>query len=344
MGFVVSMRLLTERAGASLSRTHDESATVRRMRILVVMDPPSTVQVNADTSFALMEEAQARGHRVDHCLIQDLFIDARQVGARVRKATMSRAEGSAPITLGEPENVLMRDVDAVLIRTDPPFESDYLWATQLLELARHQTLVINDPRALRDANEKLYALHFPDVMPKTLVSSDKAQIKAFMHAEGGKVVIKPLSGAGGDGVFLLKQDDLNVNAIIETVTHVGKRVAMVQEFLPEVVQGDKRILLLEGEPLGAIMRVPRKDDVRSNIHVGGSVEAATLDEADLRIIAAVREKLRQDGLFFVGLDVIGGKLTEVNVTSPTGIQQMSRLMNANLSARVIDWIEARVKA
>ena len=314
------------------------------MRILVVMDPPATVQVEADTSFALMEEAQARGHRVDHCLIQDLFIDERQVGARVRQATMSREEGTAPITLGAPEHVLMRDVDAVLVRTDPPFESNYLWATQLLELARHQTLVINDPRGLRDANEKLYALHFPDVMPKTLVSSDKAQIKAFMHAQGGKVVIKPLSGAGGDGIFLLKQEDLNVNAIIETVTHVGKRAAMVQEFLPEVVQGDKRILLLEGEPLGAIMRVPRKDDVRSNIHVGGSVEAATLDERDLRIIAAVREKLRQDGLFFVGLDVIGGKLTEVNVTSPTGIQQMSRLMNANLSAPVIAWIEARVKA
>lgn len=145
--------------GESFSRSRDGSATVRRMRILVVMDPPSTVQVNADTSFALMEEAQARGHRVDHCLIQDLYIDARQVGARVRQATMSRVEGTAPITLGAPEDVLMRDVDAVLIRTDPPFESNYLWATQLLELARHQTLVINDPRGLRDANEKIGRAH-----------------------------------------------------------------------------------------------------------------------------------------------------------------------------------------
>jgi glutathione synthase len=177
-------------------------------------------------------------------------------------------------------------------------------------------------------------------MPETLVTSDKVRIKAFMRQVGGKAVIKPLSGAGGDGVFLVKDDDLNVNAIIETVTHVGKRLAMVQSFLPAVVKGDKRILLLDGEPLGAILRVPQKDDVRSNIHIGGSVHATELDDDDRRIVAALAPRLRQDGLVFVGLDVIGGKLTEVNVTSPTGIQQMSRLMGQNLSARVIDWIEA----
>jgi glutathione synthase len=317
------------------------------LRILVVMDPPETVLVDADTSFALMEEAQARGHRVDHCLITDLFATAdpstgtRRAGARVRQASMSRDPAARPVTLGAAERVWLDELDAVLMRKDPPFDSNYLWATQVLELARGSTLLVNDPRGLREANEKLYALHFPGQMPATLVSSDKDDIKAFLHAHRGKVVIKPLSGAGGDGVFLLEAGDLNVNAIIETVTHVGRRMSMVQEFLPEVAHGDKRVLLLDGEPLGAILRVPRKDDVRSNIHVGGTVEKAPLDEHDRRIVAALRDKLREDGLVFVGLDVIGGRLTEVNVTSPTGIQQMSRLDGVNLAAKVLDWIEAR---
>jgi glutathione synthase len=315
------------------------------MHLVVIMDPPETVQVDADTSFALMEEAQARGHRVDHCGIADLFFWHGRVGARVRRAKMRRDPNVPPITLAGPEDVLLETVDAVLMRKDPPFESNYLWATQLLELARGKTLLVNDPRALRDANEKLYALHFLSCMTDTLVTNDKDRIRAFIGEVGGRAVLKPLSGAGGDGVFLLKDDDLNVNAIIETVTHVGRRVAMVQRFLPEVVKGDKRILLLDGEPLGAILRVPRKDDVRSNIHVGGTVEASELDDDDRRIIAALAPKLRADGLFFVGLDVIGGRLTEVNVTSPTGIQQMQRLMKQNLSARVIDWLEAhRVRA
>jgi glutathione synthase len=253
---------------------------------------------------------------------------------------MRRDHGVPPITLAGPEDVLLENVDAVLMRKDPPFDSNYLWATQLLELARDRTLLVNDPSALRDANEKLYALHFLSCMPDTLVTSDKDRIKAFTNEVGGRAVLKPLSGAGGEGVFLLKNDDLNVNAIIETVTHAGKRVAMVQRFLPDVVKGDKRILLLDGEPLGAILRVPQKDDVRSNIHVGGTVVGAQLDDDDRRIVETLAPRLRADGLVFVGLDVIGGRLTEVNVTSPTGIQQMSRLTSTNLSSRVIDWIEA----
>jgi glutathione synthase len=315
------------------------------MHIVVIMDPPETVQVDADTSFALMEEAQARGHRVDHCGIADLFFYKGKPGARVRRARMRREAGHPPITLAGPEDVLLEDVDAVLMRKDPPFDSNYLWATQLLELARGKTLLVNDPRALRDANEKLYALHFLPVMTDTMVTNDKDRIRAFLAEVGGQAVLKPLSGAGGDGVFLMREGDLNVNAIIETVTQSGRRVAMAQRFLPDVVKGDKRILLLDGEPLGAILRVPRKDDVRSNIHVGGTVEACGLDAHDERIVAALAPRLRADGLVFVGLDVIGGHLTEVNVTSPTGIQQMSRLMGVNLSARVLDWMEKhRVRA
>lgn len=311
------------------------------MRFVVIMDPPETVLVDADTSFALMEAAEKAGHRVDHCLITDLFAGSRRVGARVRRATMSRKPGTQPITLGAPEDVFLDEVDAVFMRKDPPFESNYLWATQLLEHARQKTVLVNDPRALRDANEKLYAMFFPELMPATLVASDKERIKGFMRERGGQIVLKPLSGAGGDGVFLLREGDLNVNAIIETVTHVGRRVAMAQEFLPAVTRGDKRILLLDGEPLGAILRVPKKDDVRSNIHVGGTVEATDLDRDDLRIVETVAPRLRADGLYFVGLDVIGGKLTEVNVTSPTGIQQMQRLAGVDLSAKVIAWTEAK---
>lgn len=311
------------------------------MRVVVVMDPVATVRVDEDTSFALMLEAEARGHRVDHCLISDLYLEHGVAHARVRKATMAR-DANAPIRLGDVENVALKNVDAVFVRTDPPFNEMYLWATQILETLRSHTLVINDPRALRDANEKLYACHFPTLMPETLVSNQKAQIREFVGKLGGKAVIKPLSGAGGAGVMALTTGDMNFNAIIEATTDNERRFAMTQKFLPEVKTGDKRILLLEGEPLGAILRVPRADDVRSNIHVGGTVQKATLDADDMRIIAAVAPRLKQDGLYFVGLDVIGGRLTEVNVTSPTGIQQMSRLDGVNLSARVIEWIEKRV--
>jgi glutathione synthase len=313
------------------------------MHLVCVMDPPLTVQVDADTSFALMESAQARGHRVNHCLMTDLYLRAGIAYAKVRRATMARDPGR-PITLGEPEDLCLGDVDAVLVRTDPPFDEAYLWGTQILETLRGRTLVVNDPRGLRDANEKLYACHFPALMTDTLVTNDAARIRAFVGEVGGRAVIKPLSGAGGAGVMGLTLGDTNFHAIVEATTHNGRRIAMVQRYLPDVVRGDKRILLLDGEPLGAILRVPRKDDLRSNIHVGGSVEAAVLDDADRAIVAGVAPRLRADGLYFVGLDVIGGRLTEVNVTSPTGIQQMSRLDGVDLSARVIAWIEARIAA
>ena len=311
------------------------------MRIVVIMDPVRTVQVDADTSFALMLAAQARGHRVDHCLIHDVFLDGGRAGAHVRQATMDRGAAS-PVSLGAAERVFFDEVDAVLVRKDPPFDSAYLYATLVLERAREQTFVVNDPRGLRDANEKIYAANFAELMPATLVSSNAKQIREFTEAQGGRAVLKPLDGAGGEGVFLLDGADLNFNAIVEALTKNGSRLAMAQRFLPAVSVGDKRILLLDGEPLGAILRVPAKGDVRSNIHVGGSVVSAKLDEADQKIIATVAPRLRKDGLYFVGLDVIGGHLTEVNVTSPTGIQQMERLDGVDYSARVLTWLESRV--
>jgi glutathione synthase len=309
------------------------------MRFVVIMDPPSTVLEDKDTTFALMLEMQRRGHRVDHCMQRDLYLDRGKLCATVRPATMKR-EAAEPIVLGAPEDVCLHDVDAVLERTDPPFDSDYLWCSLLLDGLREDTLVINDPRGLRTANEKLYACNFPELMPRTLVTGDKKKAKRFLGEVGGLGVVKPLGGAGGEGVFMLRADDMNLNAILEHATRNGTQLAMVQEFLPAVREGDKRILVLEGEPLGAILRVPQRDDVRSNIHVGGTVVKAEITAAELRIIETLAPRLRQDGLYFVGLDVIGGKLTEVNVTSPTGIQQMSRLDGENYESRVIEWIEA----
>ncbi|MCS6857705.1 MAG: glutathione synthase [Deltaproteobacteria bacterium] len=315
------------------------------LRLLFVMDPPEKIQADSDTSFALIEEAVRRGHRVDHCLITNLFVHSSPGGARagawVRPVTPSR-EGQPPLVLGPKEAVFLSEFQAIFVRKDPPFDRHYLWATQVLELARGQSLIINDPRGLREANEKLYALHFPELMPRTIVTSEKESIIEFMETHGGMAVIKPLYGAGGHNVFLLRTEDPNHNAIIENLTEEGQSLVMVQQYLPEVSQGDKRILLVDGEAIGAILRIPRPNDLRSNLHAGGRAAPAAIDDADRRIIDAMKERLRADGLFFVGLDVIGGKLTEVNVTSPTGIQQMSRFSGQNLSARVLDWIEKRL--
>jgi glutathione synthase len=310
------------------------------MRLLFVMDPPTSIKVESDTSFALMLEAENEGHRVDHCLPTDLFLVGGVLHAHVRRAHLSR-DPLEPIALAQGEDVCLEQVDAVLVRTDPPFDSNYLWTTLLLERLRGKTLVVNDPRGLREANEKLYACQFADLMPETLVSAHRERIKSFVKQVGGRAVIKPIDGAGGEGVMALTQGDPNLRAIIDAVTKNGRSVAMVQRFLPEYERGDKRILLLDGAPIGAVLRVPKADDIASNLRMGGTAHAAELDADDLRIIERIAPTLQSDGLYFVGLDVIGGFLTEVNVTSPTGIQQITRLNRENVPARVVHWIEAR---
>ena len=314
------------------------------MRLAVIMDPIEKVLVDKDTSFALMLEAQKRGHEVLYLSHRELWVDRGVLRMTAWPVTLDRSAPPAHVKLGTALDLAVADVDAILVRTDPPFDDEYMYTTQLLELARETTLVINDPRGLREANEKLYALHFADVMPPTIVTHHARQIGAFIDSVGGRGVIKPLDGAGGRGVMVLDRSDLNFNAIIETVSANGAKLCMVQEFLPAVRQGDKRVLLLDGEPLGAILRVPRADEARSNIHVGGRVEPTTLTTAELALVARVGPKLRADGLFFVGLDVIGERLTEVNVTSPTGIQELSRFSGSEPEAKVIAWIEKRVKA
>lgn len=307
------------------------------------MDPVETVLVDEDTTFDLMLAAEQRGHAVYHALVSQVFVRSGEVFAKARPAR-ARRDPQRPIELAAPEVLPLAEVDAVFVRKDPPFDSVYLWTTLLLEGLRGRTLVLNDPRGLRDANEKLFACRFPELNPETLISADKAQIRAFIDEVGGEAVIKPIDGHGGEGVFALRQGDFNINPIVEALTRHGQRPCVVQRFLPAVRQGDKRILLLDGEALGAILRVPRSEEFRSNIHVGGSVVQSSLDADDRRIVETLAPVLREHGLYFVGLDVIGGKLTEVNVTSPTGIQQMSRLDGQPLSERVITWVEARVAA
>jgi len=310
------------------------------MHFVFVMDPVETVRWDTDTSFALMHAAQGRGHRVDHCQMRDLYLEDGRVSATVQRATMHLV-AHAPIVVGERQDVCLHDVDVVFIRKDPPFDSQYLWCTQMLEVLGRDTLVMNDPRGVRDANEKLYACRFPELMPRTLVSSDKKRIRQFVESVGGRSVIKPLSGARGDGVFVLASDDFNFNAIVEMQTDTGRRVAMVQEFLPAVHEGDKRVLVLGGEPLGALLRVPASGDVRSNLAVGGKAVKTPITDSERALVAKLKPSLLKDGLHFVGIDLIGGKLTEVNVTSPTGIQQMTRLDGVAYSDQVIEWIERR---
>lgn len=312
------------------------------MRFVYVMDPMDRVLPDKDTTFAFQRAAQARGHEALHCEPRDLFVKDSSVFGRVRKLTVSDRAPYA--TMGEAFDVDLAEVDAVLIRKDPPFDALYMYATQLLELARGKTLIVNDPRGLRDANEKLYTLHFAKWMPRSIVTSHEDQILRFVAEHGGTGVIKPLDLAGGSGVMMLRTGDKNVRSIIQLLTDEGRRLVMVQEYLPDVVRGDKRILLLDGEPLGAINRVPRSDDLRSNIHVGGSVEPCEITADERAMIADVAVRLKRDGLIFVGLDVIGSKLTEVNVTSPTGIQQLSQHLQRDVSADVIAWIERSAAA
>lgn len=311
------------------------------MRFLVVMDPVESVREEFDTSFALMLAAQRRGHRVEHCLAADVFLADGHAGATVRVATMMPGR-PRPIALGAAEEVALADLDVILVRTDPPFDADYLTLTLLLEHVRDTTFVLNDPRGLRDANEKLYACRFPELMPATIVSAAADRIIAFIGDHAGGVV-KPIDGHGGHGIVALMPGDVNTRSLIAAMTNGGRRAVMVQQFLPRVREGDKRILLLDGEALGAILRIPAPDDFRANIGVGGSVQAVDLDDADRSIIDRIGPALRRDGLWFVGIDVIAGLLTEVNVTSPTGLRQLGALTGTGPDDQVISWIESEVQ-
>jgi glutathione synthase len=310
--------------------------------MLFVMDPIATIDVTKDTTFALMQAAQARGHRLLYCELGDLSADGGRAVAHVRPVEVRREQGRH-WTFGAPRTVVLDDAVAIAWqRKDPPVDVDYVTATQILALCR-RTRVLNRPDTVIWANEKLYALQFPDLMPETRVTRRIPELVDFLAKLGGEMIVKPLGGKGGEGVFHLRHDDRNLFSILETATGFGTRWAMAQEYLPAVRQGDKRILLVDGEVLGALLRVPAAGETRANLHVGGTPARAHLDEQDLRIVERIRPALRRDGLFFVGIDVIGGRLTEVNVTSPTGIQEIDALEGVALEERVIAAAEARLE-
>jgi len=312
------------------------------MRFLFVMDPVEKMTPDKDTTFAFIRGAEARGHECLHCLSKDVFNKGRDVFARVRRVSVS--DTSPHATLGAESVVELASLEAVFVRKDPPFDSAYAHLTRQLDLVRSRVLVLNDPTAIRDANEKLYAFHFAELMPKSLVASEPKRLLDFVSEVGGKAVIKPLDGAGGTGVLALSLDDRNARSIVDILTKEGQELVLVQEYEPAVRVGDKRVLVLDGRALGAILRVPRQDDLRANIHAGGKVEATTLTPGEERVVSVVGPRLREVGLCFVGLDLIGEKLIEVNVTSPTGIQELGRLNGTKPEQDVIAWVEGAVTA
>lgn len=310
------------------------------MDIVMVMDGAETVNPDTDTSFALMLAAQERDHRVWHCGAADVELADRRVWARARPVTADET-ASPCLQLGRAERLDLTGVDAVFIRTDPPFDSAYLHLTLLLDHLIGHTVVVNSPTGLRNANEKLYACRFPDVTPPTIITSDAEQLITFGKIHGA-AVLKPIDGHGGRGVMVLRPEDDNAPSIIDTLTGRGRTPVVAQRFLDNITAGDKRILLLDGEPLGAILRLPTEADFRANICVGGQTVATEIDKADQRVIDAVAPRLRADGLMFVGLDVIDGHLSEVNVTSPTGLRQLAHLTGTRPDLEVIRWLEQRI--
>ncbi|MGH7962531.1 MAG: glutathione synthase [Candidatus Binatia bacterium] len=312
------------------------------MRFAFIMDPIQNVLIDKDTTFVFMLETQTRGHEVHYLELQDLFIERAKAMGRTRRIAVRREYGNHFTFHGETIEPLGA-FDAIFMRKDPPFDIPYLHATQILDLAQQDgAFVLNHPTGLRAANEKLYALHFPSVIPPTLVSQDARRLKAFLEEMGGEMIIKPIDGHGGSGVFHVHRADRNLNALLEIVTREGHDAIIAQQYLPAVRQGDKRLIVLNGIPLGGVSRVPREDEHRGNIHVGGTCIKAEVTARDHAICRELAPRLQQDGLYFVGLDIIGDFLTEVNVTSPTGVQEINALNNVSLEAKVIDFVERRV--
>ncbi|NES84056.1 MAG: glutathione synthase [Moorea sp. SIO2B7] len=320
------------------------------MKFAFIIDPISKLNPGHDSSVALMEAAQALGHEVWITQAHQLSVINGKAWASLQQVQIK------PVELVEgrwitdenwyqvSDDILkpLGEMDAVFMRTDPPVTIRYLYATYILELINpEKTLVINSPQGLREANEKMYTLQFHQVMPETVVSQDKSIIREFV-TEKKAAVLKPLGGKAGEGILFLEPGDRNFNSIIEVSTQNGKEPVMIQQFLPAAKDGDKRIIMLNGEPIGAVNRVPTGDEFRGNMAVGGRVEKTEITAREYEICATVGDRLRADGLYFVGIDVIGGYLTEVNVTSPTGIREIDILNNTCLGKQVIEWVETAV--
>ena len=309
------------------------------LKVAVQMDPMHGIEITGDSTFALMTEAQTRGHQLWHYEVRHMWLDGTTLKARVQPVTVQPVAGNH-FSFGEAHTVALKEMDVVLMRQDPPFDMAYITATHLLEHIHPKTLVVNNPAAVRNAPEKLLVTHFPELMPPTMIAWDIGAIREF-RARHGDIIVKPLFGNGGLGVFRIKADDENLGALLDMFFAASREPLMIQRYEAAVRKGDKRIILIDGEPLGAVNRVPAAGDSRSNMHAGGRAEQTTLTPRELEICARIGPTLKQQGLLFTGIDVIGDYLTEINVTSPTGLQQIARFDGVNLSAAIWDKIEAQ---
>ncbi len=309
------------------------------LKVAIQMDPIGPINIDADSTFRIMEEAQARGHELFYYTPDKLTYQEGRVTARGWPVTVQRVQGDH-FTLGEESEVNLADYDVVWLRQDPPFDMGYITTTHILDMIQPDTLVVNDPFWVRNYPEKLLVLNFPDLTPPTMIARDLETLKDF-RARHGDVILKPLYGNGGAGVFKLRKDDSNLASLHEMFSGINNEPLIMQKFLPDVSKGDKRVILVDGEPVGAINRVPAEGETRSNMHVGGRPEKVELTDRDREICAAIGPLLREKGQVFVGIDVIGDWLTEINVTSPTGIQELERFDNVNITAKIWEAIEAR---
>jgi glutathione synthase len=309
------------------------------LRVAVQMDPIEKINIQGDSTFALMLEAQARGHVQYVYGAEALSLRDNRLTAPMRRVTVRDTVGDH-VTLGEPERLSVADFDVVQMRQDPPFDLAYITASHLLERVHPKTLVVNDPAHVRNAPEKILVTEFPDLMPPTLISRDRAEIEAF-RAEHGDLVMKPLYGNGGAGVFKVGRDDMNFNGFMEHFMNLSREPWMIQRFLPKVHEGDKRIILVDGVAMAGVNRVPAPGDIKSNLVRGGAAQATDLTPREKEICARIGPLLRERGLIFVGIDVIDGHLTEINVTSPTGIRAIKRLGGPDLAVAIWDAIERR---
>jgi glutathione synthase len=309
------------------------------LHVAIQMDRIETVDINADSTFALALEAQRRGYRLSYYLPTDLSFREGRVVAMARTLEVQRVAGDF-FTVGARTKLDLRDTDVVLMRQDPPFDMGYITATHLLEHVTGDTLVVNDPVEVRNAPEKMFVTHFPDLMPETLITHNPDEVADF-RARHKDIIVKPLYGNGGAGVFHIKPDDENLNSLVEMFLENYREPMIVQRYLPEVRAGDKRIILVDGEPAGGVSRIPQAGEARSNFHAGGLAQATELTAREREICAAIGPTLREKGLVFVGIDVIGDYLTEINVTSPTGIQEIDRLSGTDIASLLWDAIDRR---
>ena len=311
------------------------------LKVAFQMDPMESIDIAGDSSFALALEAQERGHKLFHYEPKNLSLSQLKPVAKLRALTVQDITGNH-FSLGEQRIAdLKTDIDVILMRQDPPFDMSYITATHILEHVHPHTLVINNPTNVRNTPEKLFVTHFENVMPPTLITSDEEEIFSF-RKEFRDIIVKPLFGNGGAGVFHIKPDDENLSSLIELHKTFYREPLMIQEYVPAVRQGDKRIILIDGKPVGAVNRVPAKGEARSNMHVGGKPMKCELTGRDREICEIIGPSLKEKGLLFVGIDVIGNYLTEINVTSPTGIQELSRFEDTNIASLIWDAIEKKL--